>query len=482
MNPSPAPAVALDSTPAKPAGSSGHRAAAFAILTLLVPIVVWFAPLGLDRNIQRVLAVTAFLIVSWMTEVLDHTMTGFMGCFLYWALGLARFPVAFSGFAEDTPWFIYGGMLIGAMVTKSGLARRLAYLVMRPFGSRYSPLLFGLILANYLLTFLIPSSIARLVVTLATALGLIEVFGVGRGSNIGRAMFVTLTLTSGVFDKMIIAGAAAITAHGLIEKFSGVNISYSRWCLAFLPCSIVTIVATWRFVLWLYPPEKQELPGGANVFRTELQKMGQWSAMEKRALLLVGAALVLWLTDFWHHLTPSMVGFGIGLLAVLPGIGVLDAEDMKKINPLPMFFVALVASMGQVLVATKTLDLLTNAMFHFLTRVLSGTVLSTVVLYWTAFFYHFFLASEISMLATSIPLFMKFASEHGMNPVSLGLVWTFAASGKIFIYQSGITIFGYAYGYFNARDVLRVGLFLTVLEFLILLLLVPLYWPLIGIR
>lgn len=459
-----------------------HRKIASAVLCVLIPLVVWFAPLGLDREIQQVLAVTSFLIIAWATEVLDHTVTGLIGCYLYWVFGLAKFGTAFSGFAEDTPWFIFGGMLIGAMVTKSGLARRLAYLIMRPFGNSYSPLLFGLILANYLVGFLVPSVIARVVIMAAITLGLIEVFGVSKGSNIGRAMFITLTLTAGVLDKTIISGASAITAHGLMEKFGGTPISYTRWLLAFLPCSAVTIPATWRLALWLYPPERKELPGGSNLFQTELDKMGKWTALEKRASLLVLVALVLWLTDFWHHLPPSMVGFGVGLLAVLPGFGVLTVEDIKRINLLPMFFVATVLSMGQVLVSTQALDLLTNAVFRWLTHMLGGTYGSTVVLYWTAFVYHFLLASELSMLATSIPLLMKFATLHGMNPTELGLVWSFAAGGKLFIYQSAITILGYSYGYFDARDVFRVGLFLTVLEFAVLVFLVPFYWPLIGIR
>jgi di/tricarboxylate transporter len=41
---------------------------------------------------------------------------------------------------------------------------------------------------------------------------------------------------------------------------------------------------------------------------------------------------------------------------------------------------------------------------------------------------------------------------------------------------------GYSYGYFEAKDLLRVGFVLTVVESLVLMVLVPFYWPLIGIR
>jgi di/tricarboxylate transporter len=85
------------------------------------------------------------------------------------------------------------------------------------------------------------------------------------------------------------------------------------------------------------------------------------------------------------------------------------------------------------------------------------------------------------MLGTSIPVIMDLAKTGGFNPLQLGLIWTFAAGGKLFAYQSGVLIVGYSYGYFDARDLLRMGALLTVVEFLILLLLVPFWWPLIGI-
>jgi len=42
--------------------------------------------------------------------------------------------------------------------------------------------------------------------------------------------------------------------------------------------------------------------------------------------------------------------------------------------------------------------------------------------YWTAFVYHIFLASEVSMLGTSIPPLMKFALAHGLNPLAMGMI------------------------------------------------------------
>jgi len=171
-----------------------------------------------------------------------------------------------------------------------------------------------------------------------------------------------------------------------MQKVGGVEVLWGVWLLAFLPCSIVTVLVAWRLTLWLCPPEQ-----------------------------------------------------------------IAFAPDKAHFQ---------------------------NALETLLTNILS----ITAVLYWVAFIYHFLLASEISMLATSMPLVMEYAKTHGLNPLQLGLIWTFAAGGKLFAYQSGVLIVGYSYGYFEARDLIKIGAWLTVVEFVVLMLLVPFYWPLLGIH
>jgi di/tricarboxylate transporter len=73
--------------------------------TLAVPIALWFLPLQLNPKAQHAIAITVFMILAWATEVMDHGLTGLIGCYLFWALGVARFDVAFGGFADDSPGF-----------------------------------------------------------------------------------------------------------------------------------------------------------------------------------------------------------------------------------------------------------------------------------------------------------------------------------------------------------------------------------------
>ena len=451
------------------------------VVAALAGAAVWVAPSGWTPGVQHALAITAFMVVAWIGHALDHALVGFIGCYLFWVLDVAKFPVAFGGFADPTPWFLMGAVFFGVMATKSGLARRLAYLVMQGIGHSYPRLLLGLILSDFLLTFLVPSGIARVVILASIALGLVDAFGVDRRSNIARGMFIILTYTATIFDKMIIAGAASIIARGVIERVGQVEVLWSRWFLAYIPCDLITILVAWRLTLYFYPPEKPSLPGGAAVLGDELRRMGPWTPLEKRSALLMAVAIALWMTDFLHHLSPPIIGLGIGLAATLPRIGVLDADDVRQVNYLPIFFVASAVSMAQVLVATGALSVLTDVVFGWMRPFVTSVYSSTLVLYWSAFLYHLPLGDETAMLATSLPVLMDFARAQQLDPLALGMVWTFGAGAKLFVYQAAPMIVGYSYGCFDARDMLKIGACLTVVESLILLLLVPFYWPLIGI-
>ena len=53
----------------------------------------------------------SFMVVAWITQAMDYALAGLIGCFLFWALGVVAFRVAFSGFANDTAWFLFGALL-----------------------------------------------------------------------------------------------------------------------------------------------------------------------------------------------------------------------------------------------------------------------------------------------------------------------------------------------------------------------------------
>lgn len=450
-------------------------------LCVVASLSVFLLPIEMPMAAYKALAITVWMVLFWIFSPMDHALTGFVGCFLYWASGAVSFETAFSGFSQDTPWFLFGAIIFGTMAAQTGFARRLAYFVMAKVGVSYARILLGIIIVDFLMTLIIPSGLARIVILASICIGIVEAFGVGPKSNISRGLFIIFTYTATIFDKMLIAGAASLVARGLIEREGGVPVYYSQWFFAYLPCDLITIAACWATVLWLYPPEKKELAEGRSYIDLQLAKLGPITDAEKRAAILMFAAIALWMTDFIHHIPPSMIGLGAGLAACIPGIGVLKSEDFRRIDPLPIILVAAVLSMAVVLTSTKAIDVVNAAFFSRIQPLFMSVNYSAFFLYWAGFLYHFFLP-EPSNISTSMPLIMRFAKGNNLSPLAIGMIWTFASGGKIFMYQSPVLVVGYSYGRFEAKDLLKVGIVLTLVECLVLMLLVPVYWPLIGIK
>jgi len=455
--------------------------ALFALICVAVPVAIWFSPFAIAPAAKGAMAISAFMILAWITNVMEYGAAGLIGCVLFWMLGVAKFQTAFSGFVSDTPWFLVGAILLGEAANKTGVPQRIGAFVVGRVGTSYRRLLLGLIITSFLLTFVVPSGSARTVIMASIAIGVINVFGVGKGSNIGRGIFLCITYTAAIFDKMIIAGAGAITARGIIVNVGGVEVSWGIWFLAYLPCALLTIWAAWRFALYVYPPEIASLDGRMDQLRDNLRSSVPWTNQALKSTILSALAILLWLTDFIHHVSPTMIALSLALVAFLPFINILDAGDMQRVNLLPFFFVAAALGMSQVAQETGALKLLTDSFFGGLQPLLANKIIAVPALYWGGFLYHFATASEISMLATSLPVLMEYGKANHLDVLWIGMIWGFAAGGKLFAYQSAPLVIGYSYGYFRHTDLIKIGAFLTVVEFLGLALSVAFYWPFLGL-
>ena len=76
------------------------------LLGPLAGLLFWLMPVELDPTAHTALSIVLFMIVYWIMEPMDHAMTALIGSYLFWALGVAKFSVAFSAFVSTTPWFL----------------------------------------------------------------------------------------------------------------------------------------------------------------------------------------------------------------------------------------------------------------------------------------------------------------------------------------------------------------------------------------
>lgn len=420
------------------------------------------------------------MLLMWTSHVLPHAVTGLIGCYLFWCVVGVPFSTAFGGFAQANAWFVLAASVFGLIATKTRIAHRLASVILHRSGLSYSRLVLGFILTSLLLNFIVPSGVARIIILAGIGIGIVKSKGWEPESVSARGIFIAITISCTLFDKLMITGGSTIVAQSIIEKIGQTRIYWSQWLFAQLPTLLISVPACWATILWLFPGESfnqtQEQPP-VDVGSTS----GPWNAAEKRCAILLILALTLWATDFIHHIHPSMIALGVALIAVLPGIGVLKTENLREVDFLPFIFTASALSLGDGLVKTGALDIITGAFSTLWRPWAHGFVPLAAALYWTSFAYHLLVPSDPTTLVTSMPSVMNFVRDHHYNPAAAGMIWTLALTGKLFVYQSGVTIVAYSFGYFRARDFLKAGLCIACIEFLVLLLLVNWYWPLIGL-
>jgi DASS family divalent anion:Na+ symporter len=124
------------------------------LLGPLAAAFIWLIPIGLEPVQQKALAITAFMIVYWIAEPIDHGLTALIGIYLFWALEVAKFPVAFSGFVNSTTWFLFSSLLMAEAAARTGLAKRVGFLLMSKVGSSTTQILTGLLSLSFVLTLL----------------------------------------------------------------------------------------------------------------------------------------------------------------------------------------------------------------------------------------------------------------------------------------------------------------------------------------
>src|SRR2546423_14972848 len=124
------------------------KAPVTALVCIAISLSVLLLPMQMSPAAYKALAITIGMVLFWIFSPIDHAITGLVGCFLYWATGAVNFETAFSGFSQDTSWFLFGAIIFGTMATQTGLALRLAYSVMSVIGISYARILLGIIIVD----------------------------------------------------------------------------------------------------------------------------------------------------------------------------------------------------------------------------------------------------------------------------------------------------------------------------------------------
>ena len=424
------------------------------------------------------LVVTLFTVIWWVFNVVPPAYSTLLMLLGYLLLGLAEPDVVFHIWTLPLMWLIIGAFLIAAAVTKSGLAQRVAYFFMIRYATSYRSLIALTYVLGFVLSFLIPHPFPRALLMMSLIRAIIQKAGMNKAdaASLGLSVFVATTATSTI----LLTGDSTLNIATV--GFSGLHVSWLDWAKYMAVPGIIASLLMMGLHLLIFKQTGQVRIDQSDIQR-EQQKLGPMSRDELVTLLWVFAALILWITDFMHHLDPAWVALIVVIGLSLPKIGdILDAKDISTgVNWPIIFFVMGAFAIGSV---SKT-----TGMAEWLTQVLMPAAPSqnpyafAALVGGATMLVHMVLGSALACMSIVAPPLVHYATIAGWNPLFPALlIYPAVAIHYIFPFQHVAILLGQGEtGGYDTRHVLKYGIPLTIVALIILIPIEVTWWKILGL-
>ena len=309
-----------------------------ALVLLLMP-----PPQGIEPIMMRAGAVIILAIGMWATAIVPSYFGSLIFLFAAVALAVAPPKVVFSGFHAGAMWLVFGGLVFGLGVKQTGLDTRLVRSLLTHFPKIYIGMIYGVFWVATSLALIVPSASGRVALLVPIMVALAKKLGFGEESKGRTGLILAASLGTMVPAFNILpANVPNMALYGAADSVLNIQLTYADYFLLNFPVMGV-------FALVVYPALIAVLFRDTPRHPDHQEKISAWAGDEKRLLLFLTIALLLWITDSLHGISPAWVALGAAILCLLPRIGMLPPSVLGgEINYGPLLFLAGVIGLGAV--------------------------------------------------------------------------------------------------------------------------------------
>lgn len=457
-------------------GGAPARTGALVFTLGVLGLALWLPPLadGLPVAGQRALAVTLITIVLWTTEALEPGVTALLSVTLV-ALSGAASDVrgALQGFANPVPYFLIGVLTMGVAVVRSGLAERLARGILERARGRSLAVYLQLVLAFPLLTFVLPSATTRSGILIHIYDELFTQAGVPRGAAIAKAVMLALSSINRLASTALLTGGITPVMSAAIIG----GMSWTGW-FALMAVPYYTILLVGGVLTWALHRRgfRHGLPAPAPAHWRPL------SGVEWRTVAVILGASTLWLTDAVHGLDPALPALLAFVALLLPRVGPLVWADLERgVGWANVFVIAASISLAHVLGTSGAAAWLARLLVGSLPALGASPLTTVVLLMLGATAFRAIVPNIAGFLALALPIAMSVGREAGLNPLVCALVVMMTGDAVIYYpAQSSSALVIYERGHVSAPEMLRFGLWMTLVGWVVILVVALPWWTLVG--
>lgn len=446
---------------------------------LLGPVVsllaLWLDLPGLEAAGHRMLAIFLLAIVLWVTEAIPLYATAALVILLevlflsdqalLWDGGpLPPAASHFAALANPVIILFLGGFLIADGAHKFGLDRNLAAFLLRPFAGNARRSLLGLMAITALLSMFV-SNTATAATMFAVVIPVLAALPIGPART-GVALAIPVSANIGGIGTPVGSPPNAI-ALGALEA-QGQGVSFVGWMALAVPLMLLILLFAWWFLAHRFISKDTALT---------LELAADFDRSPEAVLFYViaGTTVLLWLTEPFHGIPSSTVGF-VPVVALL-ATQVMGADDLRRLQWPVLWLVAggiaLGVGIGQSgldawlvgLVAWETLPLT----FLLLLLVTVSVGLSTVI-------------SNSATANLLVPLALSLAIGLPIDPTAVGVIVALACSLAMALpISTPPNAVAYATGEVPTRAMVTTGVAVGGFGALLLVVLMPRVWGALGL-
>ncbi len=265
-------------------------------------LLMWVLPLpALSPEAHRLAAVVSLVVVWWVTEPIPLPATALVGVVLTVLTGISSAADAFAPFASPIIFLFIGSFMIGRAMSSHGLDRHMAFSLLTLPVVRGKPGRIRLAVAG--MTVLVSawmSNTATAAMMMPVALGILNVTrgGDSKGlrSPVAVGFLLSIAYGAGIGGMMTPVGSPPnLIAIGMLDKVAGVRLDFVTWMIIAVPIALVMAAAMFLMSAWMFKGIP-DAGGAAGYIEREQHAARRWTPGKRNCIIAFAVAVTLWVT------------------------------------------------------------------------------------------------------------------------------------------------------------------------------------------
>lgn len=472
----------------------------YLVLGLVISGLIMVMPesVFISWEIQATAAVTALMIIWWITEAIPIPATALIPLVGFPLLGVLTPAEASAPYADKTIFLFLGGFIIAASMQRWNLHRRIALSIILLTGTSPKRIILGFMIATAFISLWI-SNTATAMMMIPIAIAIIGTIGIDAfreikgdegGLDFAKALVISIAYAASIGGLGTIIGSPpnGIFLAQLKTLFPDApTIGFVDWMLFGIPLVALFIPLTW---IWLvYGPYRHlpaQLPHSREIIIEELKKLGAMSHGERWTLIVFVMTALMWIfsgTKKIGDLTipgldiifpgiddSTIAMFGAILLFLLP-VSIKNREytmNWESVLKIPWGILILFGG-GICLSKAFIKSGLADELVRHLTGLSVLDVLFIVLLVAILVSFLTEVTSNTAIASVMMPILAVSSVSLMINPILLMLTAALTSSLAFMLpVATPPNAVAYSTGFLSMRDLMRTGFILNIVGILII--------------